>query len=82
MKKKFKPLPALLRLRLYIAANYENKLEADVRYNHMVWGSVIIKRFNRAWYNPMKYILGDVGKKVVDPRTLNLDTNDINFETK
>jgi hypothetical protein len=55
----------LLRLRLYIAANYEARLEADIRYSHAVWGSVVIKKFYRAWYNPMKYLLGDVGKKVV-----------------
>ena len=68
MEKQFKQLPLLLRLRLYVAANYENTLETNIRYQHMMYGSVIVKSFNRAWYNPMKYILGPVGKKVMDTK--------------
>lgn len=65
MKKKLKQLPLLLRLRLYIAAKYENKLEANIRYQRMMYGSVVVKKFTRSWYNPMKYILGYVGREVV-----------------
>lgn len=69
MKKKYKsPLSFWTRVRLRIAARHEGKLRDKILYQQMAYGTVVTKKFNRGKLNPMRYILGEKGIRVVDTK--------------
>lgn len=76
MKKEFNQLKLLTKIRLYIASAYETHQENKAKTFFAMYGTGITKKFERSWYNPLRWIISKKGVMVVDPQKFFIENPD------